>query len=421
MDELIDAAYPKREERGKKARKKRKAPDDRTEAVPIYLTRNISACVAMAKMTPACHDRNRRCLEAIKELCWREMPRWRVRAFGSYSNGFGTARSGLDVTLCEIGRSFTDEQQQAVDALTPRILLALSKHPLIAIDDVILTGRTPLLKLCFANELVVNLSCHTPSRLLNTFLLRSYSRLDPRVREFGVAVRLWASGCNLCGADTPMLSSYVITLLVIYFLQVHPDAKLPVIPVAALKVDEDRFTIDFVDGFENPSWECKLSLSQLFVRFFDFYSNGDCNGFVWGSEVVSIRLGSRHSSDSPVFKELCCMRKEGLHVEDPFNLDHNLSDALGIVEEAFLRRAFANAAADMHKQRADSGFSSERRAEPEQSPKPVIQPTSFSLPKSWQRGTAAMSYSKALRSLDSRLCANVCAVMCAVMWLLMHV
>jgi DNA polymerase sigma len=81
------------------------------------------------------------------------------------------------------------------------------------------------------------------------------------------------------------------------------------------------------------AFKCSLGLGELLVTFFQFYSQE----FYWGSEVVSVRLGSRLDVGQPFFRQLKARRMNRLHVEDPVDLTRNLNCVLGEAQEMQLR------------------------------------------------------------------------------------
>ncbi|CAK0809333.1 unnamed protein product, partial [Prorocentrum cordatum] len=136
------------------------------------------------------------------------------------------------------------------------------------------------------------------------------------------------------------LSSYAFTLLAIYYLQVDPEVALPCLPADAFR--EEAYLGQDDEGVvreHRGRWSCQLSAVELLQRFFQFYHSG----FQWGDEVVSVRLGSRHTT-GPQFPQLRGRHVQRLHIEDPFLLERNLHCVLGGDEEAELWQAFAQAA-----------------------------------------------------------------------------
>lgn len=304
---------------------------------------DVAARLAELAPTASSSAQAERCLQELQVMMRQLGPEWDARPFGSYANGFGTVVSDLDVTCCQgnvpVG---PDAQHKAASVLGEQLIPMLDRHPCFSIRERILGARVPIVKLLFECELEVDISCHNPQPLLNTRLLRAYSRMDPRIKELGVAVKLWAKGAGVCDASKSNLSSYSFTLLVIYFMQVHHEVRLPVLPT-------DAFGL-LAPGVEEESavatassWKCELSLPELLALFFMFYAND----FGWGCEVASVRLGQRHMASESTFTALRGRQASRLHAEDPIQVERNLNCCLGDVEEAQLRSAFAAAAREV--------------------------------------------------------------------------
>lgn len=292
-------------------------------------------------------ERSQRCLIELQTVITRLGLTWKVRPFGSFANGFGTMYSDLDVTCCQSGGvPPADTQKDSALALGSWIIPMLELHKSFTIRQEILGARVPILKLMFEDTLEVDLSCHNAKPLLNTRLLKAYSLTDPRIRDLGVAIKLWAKASGVCDATKSNLSSYSFTLLVIYFMQVHEDVQLPVIPVDSFVDTETPQSYESVFA-ALPEWQCKLSLPELMLRFFAFYSNHERNAFAWGSEVVSVRGLQREHAGNPAFGKLRGHHVSRLHIEDPLELARNLHCVLGLPEEDQLRNAFSEAWLDM--------------------------------------------------------------------------
>ena len=163
--------------------------------------------------------------------------------------------------------------------------------PLIERDDkftlveAIWSARVPILKMKFLDEgrtLEVDLSCQNQEALLNTELLKAYAKMHPLVRQIVVLVKQWTRALGLVGAKAGHLSSYSWTLMVIYFLQVHPETQLPCLP-----------TLYFQQGAtaaeSQARWSCNLLPHQLLARFLSFYAFD----FQWGAEARGGRPNGR--------------------------------------------------------------------------------------------------------------------------------
>eukprot|EP00928_Gymnodinium_smaydae_P037161 TRINITY_DN25836_c0_g1_i1.p1 TRINITY_DN25836_c0_g1~~TRINITY_DN25836_c0_g1_i1.p1 ORF type:complete len:485 (+),score=58.35 TRINITY_DN25836_c0_g1_i1:133-1587(+) len=350
------------ETRAKQAKKKNKIVTSTVvsreviaPAVATDLERAIANLLSDVAPSQVSIARGERCFAALQNIIRQQGGhQWKVLPFGSFANGFGTVTSDLDVTCCDEGHTFgPNTQREAVFALTSWILPILERHPAFSVEQSILNARIPIVKLRFENELAVDLSCHNPLPLRNTRLLRAYALIDQRVRDLGIAIKLWAKASGVCDATQSNLSSYSFTLLCIYFMQVHPDVLLPVLPVNAFAEQGDH---ESHINSARSSWKCTLSLVDLIVRFFEFYSGSKPGGFSWGHEVVSVRFGCRLTSDAPVFSKLRGRQFQRMHIEDPYQLERNLHAPLGSIEEEQLRHAVTDTLTDIEAHRLPAAF-----------------------------------------------------------------
>jgi len=368
-----------------------------------FLTRPIAKRLTEVVPTGDSCARADRCLSALQSMMEWLGPQWDVQPFGSFANGFGTFHSDLDVTCCHRGNKLDgDSQRIAASDLSNLILPMIRQHNSFSIVEEILGARVPILKLRFENVLDVDVSCHNAIPVNNTQLLRAYSRMDSRIKALGLAIKLWAKSGGVCDATKSNLSSYSFTLLVIYFLQVHPDSQLPTLPVEAFedggKHERDERVIAAMAG-----WHCSLSLAELVARFFAFYSGNQPNAFVWGDEVVAVRSGARTGVQHPSFYQLRGRHARRLHIQDPFQVQRNLHCVLGESEEEQLRTAFSDAWHDIQSNCVPLALrSADPRYQPSMTDAPVspcsvkhdvpVVPTSASSADSWLQKGAAESW-----------------------------
>lgn len=299
----------------------------------------------LAEQRPAEEDTARveRCLQALSAVVEQLGNGWQVSPFGSAANGFATRGSDLDTTCHEVSAESQEEdggakppQQPAVQTLKEQLVPLFRERSDFSVSEMVDCARVPILKLSFERCLEVDLSCHNTRPLQNTQLLSAYASIDPRVRDLGIAVKLWAKASGVCGAPDCHLSSYSWTLMVIYFLQVDPKVQLPLLPVQA---DEPSELAERVEAARAAWSSCTLCLAQLLTRFFCFYSQE----FYWGSEVVSLRFGNRLDVRETLFEALKGRHHARLHVEDPFQLHRNLNCVLGEPQELELCAALQGA------------------------------------------------------------------------------
>ncbi len=194
----------------------------------------------------------------------------------------------------------------------------------------------------------VDISINNNLALHNTTLLKTYAKLDERVRQLAVCVKHWALHRNLSDAPGGTLSSYAWSILVINHL-----IKSGIIP--NLQSGNDRTIIKIGDKEyditinEDAKVETRLNttLAELLYSFFHTYATMD-----WENEIISIRNGSSLSRDekgwmneTPSALDVVNSQKEKpprmgehhLSIEDPFNPDHDLSRVVRAVGELKIR------------------------------------------------------------------------------------
>mmetsp|Transcript_115488 Transcript_115488/g.333582 ORF Transcript_115488/g.333582 Transcript_115488/m.333582 type:complete len:658 (+) Transcript_115488:179-2152(+) len=349
---LMMPAAPSRRRRGRgdKAARSQWSASFAAGSGPLDLMdRDLSARLAEVEPT----DEDKQCIrECIKEL-EAALPSlgpsgWEIATFGSVASGFVVRDSDVDVTCLRASseRPATDgsEDSNCDDTEEPERILRERWQPLLAdnprftVTEEVLFAKVPILKMRFDRRLDIDMSCENTMALQNTKLLKAYADMHPRVRELGIAIKLWAKGAQVCGASRRHLSSYTFTLMTIYFLQVWEDVMIPFLPTSCFEPGGEGEDDPQVQA-ARKSWTCHLSTAELVVNFFVFYNLF----FQWGHEVVSLRLGSRHFTQEPVFEKLRGRWTRRLHIEDPYLLDRNLHCVLGDEEEVKLRCAFAEA------------------------------------------------------------------------------
>ncbi|CAE8610280.1 unnamed protein product [Polarella glacialis] len=288
---------------------------------------------SLEDIQPLKEDRRRHamCIQQLGQCLQRLGQGWRLRAFGSSANTFCTRGSDLDLT-CFHDSVQDQDSHIATQELRFKLLPLLYHHPRFEIKEQIWSARVPIVKLIFDGTTEVDLSCHNPQALQNTYLLKAYAELSPQVRNLVLAVKVWAKNEGVSGAPCGHLSSYSLTLMVLYFLQVQQGLQMPCIPTEAFSSYGARPEVKRIH------WRCASPLAELVGRFFMFYAPGaEGGGFQWGSEVVSVRLGQRVQPREPAFKSLPGRLGQRLHIEDPFLLARNLNCVLTPENEQLLK------------------------------------------------------------------------------------
>lgn len=292
-----------------------------------------------------------------------------VKPFGSTVNGFGAVSSDLDV-LVEVdheelsnymsyvawSRLDTSTREDGPAAAAPQ-LQTIGKKAALACAVYQLTDFLP--KLGFevkrslprirrplvtcvdkkVGETECDISVNNRLPLENTQLLRSYAKLDVRLRPFVIMIKTWAKNRRVCGADQGNLSSYAWTIMTIYFFQLA--AGLPSLQM--LKREESAIEdIDFwgyAQTFDNSYLPADVYLAEnggplgtvggdaeavsddpgvvtLLYGFFHFFSQE----YRWGDEVVSMRCPDRRHPDLWWLLYGRAQAEPTIHVEDPIEL-----------------------------------------------------------------------------------------------------
>lgn len=279
------------------------------------------------------------CLQSLEAVLGERLPqghRWRVHAFGSMANGFGSRHGDIDACANVEGLPPGAQVQAQSSVAVLRQLGPLLRGSSFEVKEAILHARIPILRLRYRTEFhdeEVDLSINNPRPLRNTRLLKAYASLSPRVAELGVLIKDWAKCRKVSGAAGGHLSSYAVTLMVIYFLQVGSNSWMPCLqhfagagggdaPSTSNAVWEDPSAAEALAAMAAQSWKLLAGLEALVRGFFKFYAVT----FRWGTEVVSVRMGSRLPRHDDAFQSLSGRLAMKLHVEDPFERVRNLSD-----------------------------------------------------------------------------------------------
>lgn len=281
----------------------------------------------------------KQCMLTLQDALRQLGPDWHVAAFGSTASGFCTYCSDLDATCYREDSLHSDSDPalwnlSAIEELKMKLLPLLQEHPRFKLVEQIWTARIPILKLKFyvdkrcRGTIDVDLSCHNTEPLSNTGLLRAYCKLSSMVRSLVMIIKHWAKAEQVSGAIDKNLSSYSITLMVIYYLLVTPSLSMPCLPTEA-----HRFPENDAQQKSDTKWTSPQPLATLIRGFFNFFARG----FKWGEEVVSVRLGKRLSVRDETYCQLKGRYHARLHIEDPYLLGRNLNCALAQERESVLR------------------------------------------------------------------------------------
>ncbi|EDV41787.1 uncharacterized protein Dana_GF17325 [Drosophila ananassae] len=266
----------------------------------------------------------------------------RIYKFGSRITGIGTRSSDLDVFV-DIGNTFHTFEHRASKATISKLR---AMRPVFCgsedwrIINVIEQARVPIIKTCHLPTGIECDICLNSLGFCNTNLLKYLFESQPLTQYMCIYVKNWLERCKL----TEQISTYSITLMVIYFLQLQ--RLLP--PITALQQDQSSQQLvgPWIVNFSQKA-PSELGLQQLeatvpvvkgYLRaFFLYYSNFNyeqfmvCPYFGRGSiEIQNIEKALPNRYSSYVFENPDCslQLRKPMVVQDPIQLNHNVTKAV---------------------------------------------------------------------------------------------
>ncbi|XP_057300256.1 terminal uridylyltransferase 4-like [Hydractinia symbiolongicarpus] len=247
----------------------------------------------------------------------------RLSLFGSSRNGFGFDGSDMDVCL----RFEEKEPPPYLDYpnMVVQVSRALNKSPLYEKVMYIKSAKVPIVKFTIpSHKLEGDISLYNCLALDNSQMLRTYSKIDKRVRILGYCMKTYAKICEIGDASRGSLSSYAHILLVLYYLQHCEPPVIPVLQELYTGKKPEHLTEGWNTWYFKDISKLKdvwagygknnQSVGELWIGLFRFYMEK----FDFNRNVIAIK---QH-------KKLSKFEKSWTHssiaIEDPFNLNHNL-------------------------------------------------------------------------------------------------
>ena len=152
------------------------------------------------------------------------LPAPRLVIFGSAANGFGSAKSDIDVALDVVPDALPwirgGNMTEAFHVVRRRLA---QRNAGFDVWMMVLPGRgavVPLLRMTHrASGVPVDLGFRCSLSVLNTRLLSTYAAIDERLVQVGLALKAWARARGVSDASAHYLSSYAWVLYSIFFFQ----------------------------------------------------------------------------------------------------------------------------------------------------------------------------------------------------------
>jgi DNA polymerase sigma len=312
------------------------------------------------------YEKRIRLKEKLQEILFLNDFQCVLHFLGSTVNKLGFRDSDIDLYVELINRESSPTNKISFDEamrLLTNIQRILKSSFNFFIPKPIPSIRCPLIRIDFnemfknfeTNGVVCDLSLSNGLGQQNSKLIRLFCDFEPRFQQLCVILKYWAKMNGFIGSNE--MSSYAFTQLVIFFCQNLSPPLLPTVDYLRELTHEeiviDRWNCGFCDNISLilETQRNKETVLELLLKFFQFYSNFD-----FTTQVICTKTGlSRHKinflsendfsglesrvtqlktdfitnddsdKDLNVFKltPICC-------IEDPFNLDHNLTAHLRI-------------------------------------------------------------------------------------------
>ncbi|KAK4685371.1 terminal uridylyltransferase, partial [Tremellales sp. Uapishka_1] len=290
-----------------------------------------------------------RTIEPSAELC----------SFGSSCNSFGLRNSDMDLVVL-----IKDPEANLEPHIFVQMIGDLLERETNFDVKPLPRARIPIIKLNLAASpgLPFGIACDIgfENRLAiqNTKLLLTYATIDPgRVRTLVLFLKVWAKRRKINSPYRGTLSSYGITLMVLYFL-VHVKNP-PVLPnlqrIAPLRpMTREEMTLDgrdvwFFSDVETLRQEWSSvnfeSVGELLIDFFRYFSHD----FQFNNAVLSIRAGQLTKESKGWMNDIdvgglneMARDRNRLCIEDPFETTYNVArtvtkDGLYTIRGEFMR------------------------------------------------------------------------------------
>lgn len=143
-------------------------------------------------------------------------------------------------------------------------------------------------------------------------MLYTFGELDERVRPLVFYIRAWAKEFNLIQTFPSLgISNFMLTCLVLFFLQRLPQPILPPSSAFVTHQGSDE-SIQYITDISKLDWtsENTNKLAELVVEFFDFYRTFDYNRDAASLSTATIRAN---------------IAQDSIYIYNPLDQDLNVS------------------------------------------------------------------------------------------------
>jgi len=184
-------------------------------------------------------------------------------------------------------------------------------------------------------DAVIEFSVNSESHLHNRALITECKQVEPRAKELMLLVNSWARRRGMCVGCRGDFTTFVWTLLTVYFLQVGVPGGALLPPLhffkcisgeehvkGSGKISESGNFNGWKSPTEGPA--ATVSVGELFEVFLVFYMK-DVD---WRRDVISVLSGVRTAGAGNLFQNTVINADngsdDGPYIEDPFHPTQNL-------------------------------------------------------------------------------------------------
>lgn len=286
--------------------------DESSHSLQSYAKDKVSA--QMVELFEACKQQSSDLHR--KEVCRTQLQKdirhlysnARLYLTGSSMSGLGCRSSDAD--LCLVVK--VKKRCSPIEVLST--LQKLFKSLSYVDRTQLIKAKVPILRFKErGSNLEFDLNINNTVGIRNTFLLRSYTYADIRIRPIMLVIKKWARHAEINDASKGTLSSYTLALMVLHYLQVLKDPIVPSLQKDHPGSFDPSMDLDMVPGASQqvPRFisRNKSSLGELFLGFLKYYASN----FRWDSQVISVREArALPKNSSPQW------RNKFICVEEPF-------------------------------------------------------------------------------------------------------
>ncbi|KAG0215669.1 hypothetical protein BGX28_008915 [Mortierella sp. GBA30] len=260
------------------------------------LTRDAKVLCEELKPKPEEETRKLALLRRLSDIAIEVFGEAEVLPFGSSGNGLALANADMDVCVFLNAKPGCEEVSpvEFVERIGERLEKDADFENILQLKR----ARVPIVKLNHVNGIACDIGYQNDLAIWNTRMLRAYCKIDERVRDIVVIIKLWAKRRKINNPYTGSLSSYAYVLLVIHVLQkrgVLPNLQSIVVGSGSIPFWPCQgFNRYFFEDIPNLAryWQptpeaLGQSVGELLYEFFRYYASE----FRYATQVVSIRSG----------------------------------------------------------------------------------------------------------------------------------